>query len=238
MDGGGLFETGAGGSMSDRKPGADLDTQIADTRSRELRIGGDGETFREQPGPRLGTTDGPRIDAPTQVRPNDPKQTERAPGRIQIRPVPGQPPTTTTLTVEMVLDKIKQVYMTGLVRCYRKGLVGDASLSGKVSVSFTVTERGMGKLSSSHDYPVRGRGGQGVVAMDKAMRGGPLVALFPVEADAEIMLATDAGQSIRVPVADISFRSRTAGGVRVFNTAPDERVVSVALIAENGEEEP
>ena len=101
----------------------------------------------------------------------------------------------------------------------------------------TVTERGAGKLSSSHDYPVRGRGGQGVAAMDRAMRGGPLVALFPVEHDAQIMLATDAGQSIRVPVADISFRSRGAGGVRVFNTAADERVVSVALIAENGEED-
>ena len=69
------------------------------------------------------------------------------------------------------------------------------------------------------------------------MRGGPLVALFPVEPDAEIMLATDGGQSIRVPVGDISFRSRGAGGVRVFNTGPGERVVSVAPIVENGEDE-
>ena len=69
------------------------------------------------------------------------------------------------------------------------------------------------------------------------MRGGPLVALFPVELDDQIMLATDAGQSIRVPVADISFRSRSAGGVRVFATGPGERVVSVALIAENGEDD-
>jgi DNA gyrase subunit A len=101
----------------------------------------------------------------------------------------------------------------------------------------TVTERGAGKLSSSHDYPVRGRGGQGVAAMDRAMRGGPLVCLFPVDVDAEIMLATDGGQSIRVPVADISFRSRGAGGVRVFNTGPGERVVSVAVIVESGEVE-
>ncbi|WP_415011889.1 DNA gyrase subunit A [Amaricoccus sp.] len=100
----------------------------------------------------------------------------------------------------------------------------------------TVTEKGAGKLSSSHDYPLRGRGGQGVAAMDRAMRGGPLVALFSVEIDAQVMLATDAGQSIRVPVSEISFRSRGAGGVRVFNTAVDEKVVSVALIAENGEE--
>jgi len=101
----------------------------------------------------------------------------------------------------------------------------------------TITERGAGKLSSSHDYPVRGRGGQGVAAMDRAMRGGPLVCLFPIDLDAEIMLATDAGQSIRVPVSDISFRSRGAGGVRVFNTGPGERVVSVAPIVENGAEE-
>jgi DNA gyrase subunit A len=101
----------------------------------------------------------------------------------------------------------------------------------------TITAAGAGKLSSSHDYPVRGRGGQGVAAMDRAMRGGPLVALFAVEQDDQIMLATDAGQSIRVPVAGISFRSRGAGGVRVFATAPGERVVSVALIAENGEDD-
>ncbi len=100
----------------------------------------------------------------------------------------------------------------------------------------TITEKGAGKLSSSHDYPLRGRGGMGVAAMDRAMRGGRLVTLFAVTLDDQIMLATDAGQSIRVPVAGISFRSRGAGGVRVFDTASDERVVSVALIAENGEE--
>ncbi len=111
------------------------------------------------------------------------------------------------------------------------------AMSEAEDLLLTITERGAGKLSSSHDYPVRGRGGQGVAAMDRAMRGGPLVAVFPVEQDAQIMLATDAGQSIRVPVADISFRSRGAGGVRVFNTAADERVVSVAPIAENGEED-
>jgi DNA gyrase subunit A len=99
----------------------------------------------------------------------------------------------------------------------------------------TITEKGAGKLSSSHDYPVRGRGGMGVAAMDRAMRGGPLVTLFPVDPDAQIMLATDAGQSIRVPVGDISFRSRSAGGVRVFHTAAAERVVSVALVAEAAE---
>jgi len=112
-----------------------------------------------------------------------------------------------------------------------------AEMSAAEDLILTVTEKGAGKLSSSHGYPVRGRGGQGVMAMDRAMRGGRLVASFPVEAHDQIMLVTDAGQSIRCPVSDISFRSRGAGGVRVLNIAEDERVVSVAWIAEQGEDE-
>jgi len=101
----------------------------------------------------------------------------------------------------------------------------------------TITESGSGKLSSSHDYPVRGRGGMGVMAIDKAMRGGPLVAAFPVEMTDQIMLASSTGQSIRVPVEGISFRSRSAGGVKVFNTKAGETVVSVARIVEGDDED-
>jgi DNA gyrase subunit A len=112
-----------------------------------------------------------------------------------------------------------------------------AEMSAAEDLILTITAKGSGKLSSSHDYPVRGRGGQGVMAMDKAMRGGPLVASFPVEMDDQIMLATSTGQSIRVPVEGISFRSRSAGGVKVFDTAKGEEVVSVAWIADQGEDE-
>ena len=110
-------------------------------------------------------------------------------------------------------------------------------MSEAENLILTITEGGTGKLSSSHDYPVRGRGGQGVMAMDKAMRGGALVASFPVETGDQVMLATSGGQSIRVPVGGISFRSRAAGGVKVFDTAKGESVVSVAWIAEQGEDE-
>ena len=112
-----------------------------------------------------------------------------------------------------------------------------AEMSAAENLILTITAGGAGKLSSSHDYPVRGRGGMGVTAMDKGMRGGALVASFPVELDDQIMLATSKGQSIRVPVDGISFRSRSAGGVRVFNTGKGEEVVSVAWIAESGEED-
>ncbi|MCP5038429.1 MAG: DNA gyrase subunit A [Rhodobacteraceae bacterium] len=101
----------------------------------------------------------------------------------------------------------------------------------------TISAFGSGKISSSHDYPVRGRGGMGVQAMDKAMRGGDLVASFPVEIADQIMLATSTGQSIRCPVDGISFRSRAAGGVKVFDTGKGEFVVSVARIADQGDED-
>ncbi|MEL7469044.1 MAG: DNA gyrase subunit A [Pseudomonadota bacterium] len=112
-----------------------------------------------------------------------------------------------------------------------------AEMSAAEDLILTITEGGLGKLSSSHDYPVRGRGGQGVQAIDKTLRGGEVIASFPVEQDDQIMLVTDAGQSIRCPVGGISFRSRSAGGVKVFNTGKDEKVVSVAWIADQGEEE-
>ena len=110
-----------------------------------------------------------------------------------------------------------------------------AQMSAAENLLLTISEKGSGKLSSSHDYPVRGRGGLGVAAMDRAMRGGDIVASFPVELDDQIMLATSKGQSIRVPVEGISFRSRSAGGVKVFDTGRGEVVVSVARIADQGD---
>ena len=112
-----------------------------------------------------------------------------------------------------------------------------AQMSEAENLILTITTKGQGKLSSSHDYPVRGRGGMGVTAIEKSMRGGPVVAALPVEIGDQVMLVTDAGQSIRVPVNGISFRSRSAGGVRVLNTATDEDVASVALVAEQAEDD-
>jgi DNA gyrase subunit A len=114
-----------------------------------------------------------------------------------------------------------------------------AEMSAAEDLILTITSAGTGRLSSSHDYTVRGRGGQGIFAMSQkhlADTRSTLVASFPVEMDDQIMLATSRGQSIRVPVEGISFRSRSAGGVKVFNTGPGEEVVSVAWIADQGEE--
>lgn len=101
----------------------------------------------------------------------------------------------------------------------------------------TITKSGLGKLTSSHDYPVRGRGGQGVGAFKLSAKTGELLASFPVGLEDQIMLATSKGQSIRCPVNGISFRSRGAGGVKVFDTGKGEEVVSVAWIAESEDED-
>ena len=99
-------------------------------------------------------------------------------------------------------------------------------------VILTVSENGYGKRTSSFEYRVTGRGGKGVVAMAVNDRNGSLVASFPVADSDEIMLVTDAGQLIRVPVAGIRIAGRATQGVIVFDTADEERVVSVDRIGE------
>ena len=104
----------------------------------------------------------------------------------------------------------------------------------------TVTENGYGKRASSYDFRLTGRGGKGIRATDvsKTAEIGRLVATFPVGHDDQIMLVSDGGQVIRVPVDGIRIASRATKGVTIFNTADDERVVSVERISEpQGEEE-
>jgi DNA gyrase subunit A len=111
-----------------------------------------------------------------------------------------------------------------------------SEMSAAEDLILTVTKGGSGKLSSSHDYPVRGRGGMGVKAISPGPRGGRIIASFPVQLSDQVMLATSTGQSIRTPVDQVSFRSRSAGGVRVFNIGPEEEVVSVARVADQADE--
>jgi len=98
----------------------------------------------------------------------------------------------------------------------------------------TVTEYGYGKRSSSYDFRRTGRGGKGIRATDtsKVDEIGKLVAAFPVLVDDQIMLVSDGGQVIRVPVSGIRIASRATKGVTIFKTAEGEQVVSVERISE------
>ncbi len=102
----------------------------------------------------------------------------------------------------------------------------------------TVNEQGYGKRSSSFEFRISGRGGKGIKATDQSKLDeiGKLVAAFPVEPTDQIMLVSDGGQLIRVPVGQIRIVSRASKGVRIFNTGEGEKVVSVEHISDIGEE--
>lgn len=104
----------------------------------------------------------------------------------------------------------------------------------------TVSEKGYGKRSSSYDFRTSGRGGKGIRATDTSKTGeiGEQIAVFPVEDKDQIMLVTNGGVLIRVPVDGIRIASRATKGVTIFSTAKDEKVVSVERINEpEGDEE-
>ncbi|MGI2032014.1 DNA gyrase subunit A [Rhizobium panacihumi] len=113
-------------------------------------------------------------------------------------------------------------------------------LKGREQFVLTVSEKGFGKRSSTYDFRTSGRGGKGIRATDtsKTSEIGEQVALFPIEDKDQIMLVTDGGVLIRVPVDGIRIASRATKGVTIFSTGKGEKVVSVERISEpEGEEE-
>lgn len=109
-----------------------------------------------------------------------------------------------------------------------------AQLGGAEQFILSVSQQGFGKRTSAFEYRVANRGGQGITAMAVTKRNGPLVASFPVEETDQLMLITDLGQTIRVPVKQIRIAGRATQGVTLFRTADEERVVSVDRIADSG----
>lgn len=102
----------------------------------------------------------------------------------------------------------------------------------------TVTSTGYGKRTSSYEYRVTGRGGQGIANMEMSARNKEVVCSFPIEDNHQLMMVTDGGKLIRMPVEDIRIAGRKTQGVILFRTADDERVVSVTrLTADDGDDE-
>ncbi|MBQ8671587.1 MAG: DNA gyrase subunit A [Alphaproteobacteria bacterium] len=102
----------------------------------------------------------------------------------------------------------------------------------------TVTVTGYGKRSSSYEYRVTGRGGQGIANIELSPRNKEVVSSFPITDDKDIMMVTDGGKLIRMPVDDIRIAGRKTQGVILFRTAEEERVVSVTkLDADEGSNE-
>ncbi|MGE5626181.1 MAG: DNA gyrase subunit A [Bacillota bacterium] len=94
----------------------------------------------------------------------------------------------------------------------------------------TATEHGYGKRTPVSDYPVQGRGGQGVISIQTTERNGKVVGAIQVAPDAEIMLISSAGTLVRTPAEDISVIGRNTQGVRLIRLAEGEVLVGVDRI--------
>lgn len=100
----------------------------------------------------------------------------------------------------------------------------------------TVCTNGYGKLSSAYEYRRTGRGGQGITNIDNIARNGLVVASFPATKGHQLMLVTDQAKMIRMSLGDLRVIGRGSAGVRLFNVADDEHVVSAARIEETEDE--
>ncbi len=106
----------------------------------------------------------------------------------------------------------------------------------------SVTENGFGKRTPIGDYRMTNRGGQGVANIECSTRNGPVVASYVASEDDQIMLVTNSGKLIRIRVHggegdSIRVAGRKTQGVRLFDVEEGEKVVSVALLSENEDEQ-
>src|SRR4029077_4947167 len=106
-----------------------------------------------------------------------------------------------------------------------------------VATLLTVCEKGYGKRTPTADYPTKNRGGKGVITIKTSDRNGKVVGLRLVTDDDDLMLITDGGKLIRMPVAGIPTIGRNTQGVRLIRLETDEQVVAMERMAEKEEGE-
>ena len=117
----------------------------------------------------------------------------------------------------------------------KKKLTKDDKLEikAKEKFIFSITENGFGKLTSSYDYRVTNRGGKGIIGIINSLRNGNVSSSFPVNQGDEILISTNKGRSIRIPVKGIRVAGRNTQGVRIIKLTGDEKVVSAIKIDDN-----
>ena len=94
----------------------------------------------------------------------------------------------------------------------------------------SATENGFGKRTQIEDFPVQGRGGQGVIAIQTTERNGRTVGAIQVRDDDEVMLISSGGTLVRTPVSDISIIGRNTQGVTLIKVEDGQRLVGLARI--------
>jgi DNA gyrase subunit A len=101
----------------------------------------------------------------------------------------------------------------------------------------TATEKGYGKRTLLDEYRAQSRGGSGVISIKTSDRNGQVVGAIQVTDEDEMMLISDKGTLVRARAADVSVIGRNTPGVTLINIAEDEKLVSVAKIAETDDED-
>lgn len=96
----------------------------------------------------------------------------------------------------------------------------------------TVCENGFGKRTLVGEFPTKGRGGKGMIAIQASERNGPLVGATQLFAGDEIMLISDQGTMVRTRGDEVSVVGRNTQGVRIIRLKENENLVSLARIAE------
>jgi DNA gyrase subunit A len=94
----------------------------------------------------------------------------------------------------------------------------------------TVTENGFGKRTPIEQFPVKGRGGMGVISIKTSDRNGEQVGAVRVAGDDEIMLITDGGTLVRTRVADVSQMGRDTQGVTMIRLSKDEKLIGIERV--------
>lgn len=112
-----------------------------------------------------------------------------------------------------------------------------AEMREKEQFILSVTTTGYGKRSSAYEYRVTGRGGQGIANMEMSLRNKEIASSFPIEDNHQIMMVTDQGKLIRMPVEDIRIAGRKTQGVILFRMNDGEKVVSVTKLEADAQDE-
>ena len=120
---------------------------------------------------------------------------------------------------------------------------GDSVVSGLLiknedeEMILTVTENGFGKRTRVNEYPLQGRGGKGVINFKCSDKTGNIVEVKPVREDEELMAITSSGVVIRTPIESVSIYGRATQGVKIMRTSDEEKVVAIAKIKSEKDEE-
>lgn len=110
------------------------------------------------------------------------------------------------------------------------------NIAKETGAILTATANGYGKRTSIDEYRQTGRGGQGVISIQVTERNGEVVRACQVNDDDEVMLITDQGTLVRIPVNQISIVGRNTQGVRLINVSAGEKLNGMQPIEDLGED--